>query len=341
MAAFASVTLNDVARTAGVSPKTVSRVLNNEPNVRGETRARVLEAASALGYRPNPAARSLAGARSYFIAHFFDNPVRDYVSRANSGLYAACRRHNYLVLPEPVADWRDSVDERLTAFLTTSRVDGVVLSPPVCDVSALTDGLRRAGTPFVSLSPDRRFGHGPRVYIDERAAAAMMTRHLIELGHRSIAFITGPAEHGAAAAREIGFVETLRAGGLDVSACPIEKGDFSMRSGVVAAERLFGLPSRPTAVFAANDSMAAGVMMAAYKAGISVPRELSIAGFDASYIGGELWPPLTTVRQPVSMMAEQAAECIIAAIGDAEPDPLDAKLDVELIVRESTGPVAA
>ena len=330
------MTLDDVAAEAGVSPKTVSRVLNNEPNVRDTTRKRVLDAADKLGYRPNPAARSLASSKSYTIAHLHDNPDRDYISRLNSGIYRACKESNYFLFVEPLNRLDENLNERITSFLATSGVDGVVLSPPLTDYQPLIGVLQEKQIPVVAISPESQRDHVASVGIDERDAASIMTRHLLALGHSKIGYIAGPAEHGSAARRREGFLSAIEAAGIRTDQCPQDTGDFSFRSGLEAATRLLQRTERPSAIFAASDEMAAGAMTAAFQLGLQVPEHISIAGFDASHIGETIWPPLSTIRQPVSLMAERAARWLISGNLYDEDKPRREEFACELITRPST-----
>lgn len=330
------MTLEDVATAAGVSPKTVSRVLNNEPNVRPVTKEKVLAAAKQLGYKPNRAARSLAGTKSYTIAHLHNNPNQDYTERANAGIYRACRDFNYQLFLEQLEPSRGSLNEQVDTFLSSNEVDGVVLSPPAADNQELIDLFVARGKTVACISPAVNCSGIASVYIDDRRAAAVMTKHLIDLGHSSIGFIAGPEEHGAATARDIGFVETIEQSGLTLSDCPRGRGDFTFRSGLEAAATLLAGETRPSAIFAANDVMAAGAMTAAFQAGLSVPGDISISGFDASYIGSILWPPLTTIRQPVADMAQLAAEWLISGELFEDEQPKRREFPFELVCRPST-----
>lgn len=330
-----AITIDDVAERAGVSAKTVSRVLNKEPNVRPIKREQVLKAARELGYRPNPAARSLAGGRSYLIAHLHDNPVPEYVAAVNAGIYAACRANGYFLLPEPVD--RDAPDflDRLQSFLMTSRVDGVLLTPPICDDQNILDLLHDNSTAYASLSPSRKPKNTPAIRLDDSAAAQEMVEHLIELGHKRIALISGPPGHTASTARYNGYLAALKQARLEVEPKLTVRGDYSLRSGLEAAQTLLSLPHRPTAIFAANDDMAVGAMTAIMAAGLRIPGDISVAGFDDSRLASVVWPPLSTVRQPVEAMAQRAAERLMQADDDK---PLEEIFEFKLITRQSTGP---
>ena len=329
-----AITIDDVADRAGVSAKTVSRVLNNEPNVRPSKREQVMKAARDLGYRPNPAARSLAGGRSYLIAHLHDNPVPEYVAAVNNGIYAACRSNGYFLLPEAVSRAAPDRLDRLQSFLMTSRVDGVILTPPLCDDPAILDLLHRNSTAYACLSPSRKSKNTPSVRLDDAAAAQDLVEHLIGLGHKRIALIAGPEGHTASGARMAGYLSALKAARIDVEDALIVCGDYSLRSGLDAARELIALAHRPTAIFAANDDMAVGAMTALMAAGLHVPDDISVAGFDDTRLASLVWPALTTIRQPVEKMAKRAAERLMHP---DEDKPLEEIFDFRLIVRQSTG----
>ncbi len=338
---MASVTIDDVARLANVSIKTVSRVLNREPNVRPETRQRVLAAALELRYRPNINARSLAGARSYLLGIFFDNPSPGYIGDVQLGAIAKCRAESYHLMVEPVDLAHPNVAEEVSAMLATVRMDGVILTPPVTDHRAVMDVLDAAGTPFVRIAPDLDLERAPYVYMDDRRAAFEMTEHLIGLGHRDIAFVRGHPEHGASHHRFEGYEAALKAHRLDVRADRIAQGYFSFRSGIDAAEKLLAGPVKPTAVFASNDDMALGVISVANQMGLSVPSMLSVVGFDDAPTARFVWPSLTTVRQPMSDLAAAAADMLITrATAGEDGRPARRMLDFQIIVRESSAPPA-
>lgn len=329
-----SATIRDVAALAGVSIKTVSRVVNAEPHVSSRTRERVARAVEMLGYRPNIAARSLAGARAYLIGLYFDNPSANYVTQMQAGAMQACRAAGYHVLIEKLAGSRADVMEQLAPLAGALRVDGVVLSPPVCDRAEVLDFLDSLRIPYVRIAP----GHGPArgayVHMDDRRAARDMTRHLLALGHRRIGFIRGPAAHAASERRHLGFRDALGEAGETAQRRHVLQGDFTFRSGWTAAGRLLDGRDRPTAVFASNDDMALGVIAMAHRLGLDVPAQLSVAGFDDSESGRVVWPQLTTVRQPVAEMAAGAVGMLISSGRPTAPPPL--LYDFRLLLRGST-----
>ena len=338
-----TVTIKDVANRAGVSPKTVSRVMNGEHHVKPAKQDAVLRAVEELGYRPNAFARSLSSARSYLIGLFFDDPASGYASQMQRGALNACRTHSYHLLVDPVDLGADDWIMAIVATASSLRLDGVILPPPLSQSPTLIDALEELSIPYVLVSP------GPVttspagiVDIDERGAAADMTRHLVGLGHRLIGFVEGDPHHASAALRLSGFTQAMEEAGLLVDRSLVMDGDFSFRSGLDAGERMLGRDDRPTAVFASNDDMALGVSIAALKAGIAVPAELSIAGFDDAATSRLGWPPITTVRQPVMEMGAAAVALLVDAgqkSSDRSVREFNRRLDYEIVVRASTAPI--
>jgi LacI family transcriptional regulator len=341
-------TIIDVAKRADVSFKTVSRVLNNNPRVAADLRSRVLEAIVEVGYEPNLAARSLAGRRGYAIALLVDDSelfspreasryFAPYLVDLQAGALVACREAGYHFFLEPYDPSSTAFPGELRAQLAKIAVDGIVLAPPTADRRELLDALDEWQIPYVRIAPGFEIERSPSVAIDEYAGAFVMAEHLLSLGHRRIGFVSGPQEHIAAAAREVAFREALS----ERADLAVQPGDFTFAGGLAAGERLLGSSERPTAIFAANDLMAAGVVAAATRAGLRVPQDISVAGFDDSVIAHFVWPRLTTVRQPVREMARAAIEYLLARAGGAEMPAERTVLPIELVVRESTGPASA
>lgn len=337
------VTINDVAAAAGVSIKTVSRVLNHEPNVRTKTRDRVMTAVNALHYRPNPSARSLATARSLLIALFIDNPSTAYVTEFQLGAIARCREAGFHLTVEPIESGSEKLEEVVRPMITNLRVDGVILTPPVSDDAVVMQVLKQTGTPFVRIAPESEPQRAPEVHMDDARAAYEMTRHLIELGHSDIAFIMGHPQHGAARLRHEGFRQAMADAGLEVRPDRVKQGYFSFKSGFECAEALLADDARPSAIFASNDDMALGVLAMAHRRGLNVPDDLSIAGFDDTPAASVVWPQISTVRQPIFDMGAAAADLIItgAARRALNGAPATSQLlDFRVLPRESTAPPA-
>ena len=306
-------TIGSVARAAGTSKKTVSRVLNNEPNVRESMRERVLAAMAALKYRPLASARSLAGNRSFLIGLLYDNLSPSYIMEVQAGVLEACEAQHYSMMVRPLVSAAEDFVERVEDMLSRHRPDGLILTPPITDHAKLLESLRKHDIPFASIAPrhpQRCIG----VMLNEREAAAAMVTHLVTLGHRRIAHIIGDTKHGAGIWRLAGFRDGIKQAGLKETPAYMVQGRFSFESGVAAARRLLALKRRPTAIFAADDDMAAGAIWAASEAGVAVPAELSICGFDDTAIAAQMWPPLTTVHQPVREMGRTATEELLRQV---------------------------
>ena len=306
-----SLTIQDVARFAGVSPMTVSRVINGEKNVRASTREAVQAAIRELNYQPNPAARSLAGADLVRIGLLYSNPSAAYLSEFLVGSLDQCSRSNIQLVVEKC----DEAHARAAARrLVASGVDGIILPPPLCDVAEVTQALRDAKVPAVVVATGEPPPDTSAVRIDDFAAAQAMTQRLIDLGHRRIGFIRGHPNQTASRLRFEGHSAAIAEAHLDADEAPAEQGYFSYLSGFEAAERLLARNPRPTAIFASNDDMAVACIAAAHRAGLDVPRDLSIVGFDDSAIATTVWPELTTIRQPIADMSRQAVALLFDEI---------------------------
>ena len=337
-------TIDDVARMAGVSIKTVSRVTNREPNVRDSTREKVEAAIEKLNYRPNISARSLASLRSRFIVLVYDdpspyeNPSAGYILRLQQGALRACSANNYELLIHPGRARKRDLAAELKSLIERTRPDGVILAAPISNMPAIVDAIAATGTPFVQLSPGKVNAKRYCVATNDREISAEMTRYLASLGHRRIAFIAGHRSHKAVGNRFLGYKDGLKDSGLAFSEKLVFAGDNSIASGEAAATELLAKKPRPTAIFAANDDMAAGVVRVAASMGIDVPGQLSIAGCDDISIARHIFPALTTIRQPLASMAEQAALALIEDSGNGAPLRGAEIFPASLQVRESTGP---
>ena len=333
--AGAAPTIIDVARRAGVSIKTVSRVMNKEPTVHADTRARVQEAVAALNYRPQLSARSLAGAKSFLIGLLYYDPSAAFVAGVQQGATLACREAGRHLVVESVQENGTHVHAQIESMLAALRPDGMILTPPLSDDPAILETLHASRVPCVLISPGE--GHGmASVCMDDTLAAEELTNLLISLGHRRIAFIEG--DQAASDRRRAGYERALKSHRLALDPALVVAGSFEFESGVAAAQRLFALPEPPTAIFAANDDMALGALTAAQRLGIAVPHEVAIAGFDDSQTATLVWPELTTVRQPLKEMAMAAVEMLLSDAARVQPGqsaPVRV-LPHEVIVRGST-----
>lgn len=332
-------TVADVARVAGVSPMTVSRVINAEENVSAATRDKVREAVATLGYVPNPAARSLAGAQQCRIALLHANPSAAYLSEFLMGSLAQASLIDVQLVVEycDLAERPDALVKRLAAH----RVDAVLLPPPLCDDGDLLAALRATGMPMAQIATGRPVDFSHALTIDDEMAAYDMTRHLIALGHVRIGFVAGAANQTSSAARRAGYDRALAEAGLGVSAGLGVQGDFTYRSGLDAAEVLLAREPRPTAIFASNDDMAAAAVAVAHRHHLDVPGDLSVCGFDDTAMATTIWPELTTIRQPIANMARRAtallAEAVRARAGSNERAVQHLQVDFEFMLRDSDG----
>jgi len=326
--------IEDVAEAAGVSMKTVSRVLNQEPNVREETRRKVEAAVAKLQYRPNPSARSLAGQRSYVVALIYDNPSSNYLMEVQGGVLDACRASHYNLVLGPVSYDHPDCIAHITDLIEHTRSDGLVLTPPLTDDVKLLSHLDEMGVPFASISPRTHRGR-IGVTLDEHGAVFEMVSHLISLGHTRIGHIKGHPDHGASEWRHAGYREALKHAGIAYDTRLVIKGEFSYDSGVRGGDRLLDLEDPPTAIFAANDDTAAGVIRAASKRGLVVPDDLSVCGFDDTPISRQIYPQITTVRQPTREMGRVATLELLKAIRDPNAGEM-VRMGYALQLREST-----
>jgi LacI family transcriptional regulator len=340
-------TIDDVAELAGVSIKTVSRVVNKEPNVRDATRAKVEKAIARLSYHPNLSARNLASQRARLIALIYDDPSSyeipssGYVIRMQTGVLSACRSADYRLVIYPCDFRREAIGAELKAMIDHARPQGIVLAAPLSNIPRVVQAIVATETPMVRLSPGTQGGKQYSVATNDREISAEMTRYLASLGHRKIAFIKGHPNHKAVANRYLGYVDGLQQSGLAFAEALVENGDNSFGSGEAAGERLLRLKDPPTAIFAANDDMAAGVIRAAALLGVDVPERLSIAGCDDISLARQLRPTLTTIRQPLASMAERAAQVLIGNAHEESPLRGAEVIPATIEIRESTGPAPA
>jgi len=332
-------TIFDVARISGVSYSTVSRVVNGHANVRPDTRARVQAAMSELGYVAHVTARALASGRTQTIgllARGIDNPffsavikgVDQEVSLADYDLLL-CTTHS-----------RNEKEGEYVARLSHGMADGLLIVVP----TALPDYvslLRAARYPFVLIDHDSDAPGCTIVNAANRAGTREGIEYLIGLGHRRIGFVTGRPDVGSAVERLEGFGEAMRAAGLTVEDALVVEGDFMEERGYAAAQELLALARPPTAIFASSDTAAFGVLGAARDAGLRVPDDLSVLGFDDIVEAAWFGAGLSTVRQPLREMGRVAVQRLISLLGDPTQPPARVVMDTELVVRHTTAPPRA
>ncbi|MCC2976744.1 LacI family DNA-binding transcriptional regulator [Sphingomonas sp. PL-96] len=332
-------TISDVARRAGVSPMTVSRVINGEANVRPATRDTVNEAISALNYAPNRAARSLAGGGQVRIGLLYSNPSAGYLSEFLLGSLEQASRSDVQIVVEKCELGEHELE--VAEHLVRGGIHGIILPPPLCEAPALLSLLRAARVPTVAVATSLPAENQLAVRIDDRTAAAVMTRHIMELGHRRIGFIKGNPNLSASAQRLEGYREALAEAGMDEDPALIADGLFTYRSGLDAAEQLLDLAEPPTAIFSSNDDMAAATVAMAHRRGLDVPGDLTVCGFDDTTLATAIWPELTTIHQPIADMARGAVDLLVSTIRQQKAGSSAAAqqvLDYTLIRRQSDAP---
>ena len=331
--------MQDVADRAGVSPKTVSRVVNNEPRVSESTRKKIQKVIDELSFQPNKSAQSLAADRSLLIGLLYDNPSSTYVVDLQAGVLGVCNKFGYGLVIHPCENDSPELIQRLRELLDSSRMDGLVLTPPMTENQELLDFLVSSGTPYVLISPLDNSQSELSVSVDDSVITQQAIQSLIDFGHQRIGFITGLRKRSGSEMRLLGYQQALEKNNISYDESLIVQGNFTFGSGVVAAQELLRHENPPTAIFASNDYMAAGVMKVALQLRISIPHELSLCGFDDTPVAGYMSPGLTTIRHPLEQLASHAGELLIRQL-KKHTQPFEAKtLKSELILRGSTGPV--
>jgi LacI family transcriptional regulator, galactose operon repressor len=332
-----ATTISDIARLSGVSKRTVSRVINNSPKVRKDTREKVQSIIDDLSFRPNVQARGLAARRSYFLGMIYDNPDALYIDEVQRGVLSVCREFGYELVVHP-CDWNsDTLTSEAIAFVDRSKLDGVIVLPPVSEDNDLAGALGKDDVHYVRLAAIALDTADHVVVSNERSAVAAMAEYLVALGHRRIGYVAGPEGRKSTRERLEGFCEALAKHGCTPSEEMIRRGAYTFDSGRECGQALLEISDPPTAIFASNDEMAAGVIYAAQDLGLRVPEDVSVAGFDDSALATKIRPSLTTIRRPVREMARLATTKLIASIDGRENEArMGIFLDPELMIRSST-----
>ena len=334
-------TIIDVAKRAEVSPKTVSRVLNNEQYVRDSIREAVRNAVRELDYHPNINAQSLIAQRSYLIGLTYERPSPSYVVELQKGALERLENERYRLIVLPFEMVSSRIEE-LSRFLLSAGLDGVILAPPSCEKAAVLDALERHEVAYARITPHQLQDRGIVASMDETAAGEAIANHLLELSHRRIGIILGDPNHAATTARMDGYRKAFAAYGASVDQDLVTQGDFTFPTGLAAGYKLLDRARPPSAILAQNDDMAVAAMMAARELGMDVPRDLSIAGYDDSEVSRLSWPPITTIHQPVREMAWDATDRLLRKLDSKSEDVGTGELEghklhpYRLIVRGST-----
>ncbi|MEQ1726471.1 MAG: LacI family DNA-binding transcriptional regulator [Sphingopyxis sp.] len=337
-------TIDDVAAHSGVARTTVSRVLNNGPNVRAEVRARVMASVAALNYRVNPQARMLAGGSTGLIAliHAFEldaEPNSYYHSGLELGAMRACAELGLSLHSRTISPLDPARYDKILDLITRMRCIGMILSPPFSDDVAMVQQVIRAGCPLICISAgDAVQAMTASVGMDDAAAGYAMGQHILEQGHRAITFIDGPEGHISAGQRLIGFRRCVVEAALPADALHVERGNFTFRSGITIAEDVLSRDARPSALVCANDDMAAGALLTAHRLGLNIPEDIAVAGFDDTPVSEIVWPPLSTVHQPIRRIGARAVERIAEAVnrGRDTLEPGFEAIAFHLMARAST-----
>jgi LacI family transcriptional regulator len=331
------LTINDIARMAQVSKKTVSRVINRSPFVKVETREKIDAIIREYGFQPDPQARGLAFRRSFLIGMVYDNPNPQYVVHMQQGILDGLKGSGFELVIHPSDRAIGTFPEEILAFVERQKLSGVVLTPPVSENQRLADLLNAADVPFVRIAAVGLDDPQRTIVTHDHLGGGAVARHLAELGHVRIGHISGPASFQSSHERRRGFCEALAASGIEVGPEYDRTGAYTYDSGMESARELLALSPRPTAIFAGNDEMAAGVYQVARELGLSIPDELSVVGYDDAPAAARMWPPLTTIRLPIRDMGRVAAEKLMAARHrEAATKTALSEVAPTLIVRGST-----
>jgi LacI family transcriptional regulator len=286
-------------------------VINDSPFVKPDTRQKIARIIDELGYEPDPQARGLAFRRSFLVGFIYDNPNPQYVVHAQQGLLDRLKGTGFELVVRPCVRSSPSFITEMRAFVERQKLSGVVLFPPVSEDERLIALLRDLGCPYVRVAAVALDKPAAMLVTHDGEGAAEAARYIASLGHRQIGHICGPASFRSSEIRRQGFADGLAACGITLDRAYVKEGGYTFESGLAQAEALLSLEPRPTAIFTGNDEMALGVYHAARDAGLQVPRDLSVVGFDDSPIASRVWPPLTSVRLPIRDMGRHAADLLL------------------------------
>lgn len=333
-----TVTLADVAKRAQVSKMSVSRVLNGQPGVSEQKRKSILNAIEELGYVPNPPPRARP-AESRMIALLIPDFSTSYMGEILQGIASAAEKLDTgLLLYAQRLTHPQQRTKYYLSLLNNTMIDGVLMVVPL-DYEVIVEDLKAHNLPYVIIDHHSDTDGEPSVTATNRKGTLEAMRHLLALGHRRIGFITGRMDVACSHDRLQGYRDGLAEVGLPYDPDLMREGDFNQPSGFQQAQRLLQLPDPPTAIIASNDVMAFGVFDAAKHAGLAIGRDISVIGFDDIPMAAQIYPPLTTVRQPLADMGETAMELLVALLQGRAVLSMRRELPTELIIRQSTGRV--
>ncbi len=314
-------------------------MINDSPFVKEETRLKVNAIIRDVGFEPDPQARGLAFRRSFLIGMIYDNPTPQYVVNMQQGILDAMRNTSYGLLVHPCERTSATYLSELRTFIERQKLFGVILTPSISEDERLVKMLREFDCEYVRVASVMLDKPSAMVVTHDNLGAAEAAHHLAEIGHQRIAHISGPPSFRSAHERRRGFREALSQRGLKLRPSYDREGNYTFDSGIAVARELLALKPRPTAIFAGNDEMAAGVYKVAHELGLDIPRELSVIGFDDSATALRLWPVLTSVRLPVRDMGKLATDKLFGRLAKKRPAESEVtEVIPKLIVRESTAP---
>jgi LacI family transcriptional regulator len=332
-------TINDVAELAGVSKRTVSRVINQSAHVNEATRAQVQAVIKQLKFTPNRQARGLAASRSYLLGLIYDVPTL-FINNVQKGILSVCGDAGFELVVHACHIDSDCLIDDVVRFVDNTHVDGVIVLPPVSDLGDLAKALDEIGCNFVRFTSELGDEPWKLVVTNYLPAITDMTNHLVKLGHREMGFISGPRGNISSQKRHEMFVQALARYDIKLPREMIAEGAFTYESGVKAAKKLLSRDRRPTAIFAANDEMAFGVMHVAHEMGLKIPDDLSLVGFDGTQFSSFVIPALSTIRRQTNEMSRLGTQKLLALI-DEGPDAarsFETMVSPQFVPRKSTGP---
>jgi LacI family transcriptional regulator len=330
-------TINDIARFAQVSKKTVSRVLNKSPFVAAVTREKIEAIIARTSYSPDPQARGLAFRRSFLVGIVVDNPNPQYVVNIQQGILDGLRGSGYELVLHPCDRSNRTYLTEIRNFVERLKLFGVILTPSASEDEQLARMLEEIRCSYVRIASVQLDRPERMIVSHDRKGGEQAARHLTELGHRRIAFISGPLTFRSSHERRAGLEDGLTAAGLQLQPELIAYGAYTFESGKSCGSALLRRPERPTAIFCANDEMACGVLHAAREAGLRVPEDLSVVGFDDFLVATRVFPMLTTLHSPIRAIGSLAARKLFEGDSQSASDEPCAP-PPQLVVRQSTGP---
>jgi len=326
-------TINDIAKIANVSKRTISRIINKSPHVAKKTREDILQIIEIVGFQPDPQARGLAFRHSFLFGFIYGNPNPQYVTTLQRGILDGLSESDYALVSHPIDLQKPNYLEKARAFIQRQKLFGVILSTPIAEDEAFVSMLREIGCTYVRIAAKRLEPGDHMIVTHDRKGAESVADHFSQLGHTRIGFIAGRKGFLSAKERYEGFKTALEFRGLSLPDEFVAQGDYTFSSGVKAAEELLKEHPRPTAIFAANDEMAAGALLAVRFAELDSPDDVSIVGFDNFHIAETVWPRLTTINSPTYKVGQMAAKILLGDKIELDNFAID---EPNLVIRDSS-----